>query len=513
MIKKFKIKKAVGKTILLISFGFLFIFLITLLKIDDRVKCVECNVILISLDTLRADHLGAYGYFRNTSPNIDKIAKDSIFFENAITQASWTLPSHMAIFSSVYPTSAIPYTENVPPDEKSIGFGLEIFSKRYQNLTNIAEILKTKGYVTAGFSAGGFMYPDFGWKKGFETYEIVGKEYRINKSVDFRVQKEDRDAKVVNDAAFKWLEENNEKKFFLFLHYMDIHCPYIPPEEFDIFYPDYNGSIKNFRGKCDAQSFDLKPNVSSFDDDIRRIKSKYDASILYADYHIGELERKLNELDLKNKTIIIILSDHGEEIGDHTLSEFHNFSQRDVYIGHSNSLFNEVIHVPLIIRHPNLGGIRVTQHVRLIDVAPTILDFLAIGKPAYFEGRTLVTLIDQSDNLDRDAFTVSTKSKDRPYGAFSLVSNNSKYIFLYYRTFGNSLELLYDIKNDPKEKSDILSNRLLEAARMHYLLFDWLELTRKIGEALQSGIKNTENEYEESRQRVLDELKNLGYVG
>jgi len=264
------------------------------------------NVILISIDTLRADHLGSYEYFRNTSPNIDKLAIEGFLFKNTFSQAPWTLPSHASIFTSKYPTyHGVINERNIICD------------------ITLTEVLKNNGYETIAYASKfGFVKGKFGFNRGFKEYTDINNLLRNN------IQ-----------SAIEWLDNKRNGPFFLFLYGYDVHDPYLIPNRtemrFDVdrktnipvTYEDLNKIIEEELQKSiyKLNESDIPVvrkiywkhiNQSSVEDKAI-VKSMYDNKIALVDYHLGFLFNKLKELGIFDKTIIIITSDHGEEFWEH----------------------------------------------------------------------------------------------------------------------------------------------------------------------------------------------------
>ena len=296
-------------------------------------KCPDCNVIIISIDALRADHLGCYGYERNTSPNIDKFAKESFMFKNAYAQASWTLPSFTSMFTSKYPT-----------------FRLN------QSSYTTARSFKEKGYITAAFTEGGYVSKDFGFDNGFDYFNdrVYGIENTYKK-------------------AEEWLIKNHKKKFFLWLHTYEVNSHVkrypLPYGERDPKYKDIYSSFKGnftgcFKDICGSSWLINYPrfpfNITK--EELDYIVSLYDEQILFVDFYFQEMLYLLNKLKIDEKTIIIFHSDHGEEFLEHGIFR------------HGGSLYNPLLHVPLLIKIPNEKGNVINDQVRLIDLFPTLID-------------------------------------------------------------------------------------------------------------------------------------------
>ena len=273
------------------------------------------NVILISLDTLRADHLKCYGYKRNTSPNIDKLAKDSVVFFNTFSHAPYTLSSHMSMM-----TSLLPMNHKVLYIDRSLN----------PSIKTLADLLRNNDYITVAFTGGGQVSARYGFSKGFDFYyeEYMGGVH-INS------------AERLFKHASKWIRKNKNLKFFLFLHTFQIHNPYHSPPPFgQIFlkkeYPWKYISLQEILGQGYPRLFRELKRIEK-----ENVIALYDGEIRYTDEcFIKPFIKELKKLNLYDRTMIILTSDHGEEFRDH-------YSW-----GHGHNLYNEVIKVPLIIKFP-----------------------------------------------------------------------------------------------------------------------------------------------------------------
>jgi arylsulfatase A-like enzyme len=299
---------------------------------DDRP-----NVLLITLDTTRADHLGCYGYGPPTTPNIDRIAAESWVFDHVYATNPITLPSHTSIMTGTYPM-AHGTRDNSPfvvPDR----------------VTTLAEVLEQAGYETAAIVASFVLDSRFNLDQGFDSYEDnVGAQWSIDE-VRVRAANEfgfsERKANLVTAAALDWLERPHRRPFFLWLHYFDPHEPINPPE----------------------------PHQSRFTE-------AYDAEVAFADEQLGRFLDALRRHGELDSTIVIITADHGEGLTDHDEPT------------HSLLIFDSTMHVPLIIRPP--GGrpsSRIAPIASIVDIAPTLLDMLGIEIPAEVQGRSLVPVM------------------------------------------------------------------------------------------------------------------------
>jgi arylsulfatase A-like enzyme len=343
------------------------------------------NVLLISVDMLRPDHLGCYHYPRSTSPSIDRLAEEGALFENAISSTSWTLPAHAALMTSL---------------ADSVHGCVDTNRRLGDSLTTLAERLKAIGYATVGFFSGPYLHPVFGLSQGFETYTDCTSYAQLSKetalatgTVEGATIWEASHADVTNPRVYKavqtWLKQNRRKPFFMFIHMWDVHFDFTPPEPYDrVFNPDYDGVFngKNF-------FFDQWVNARMPKRDLEHIIALYDGEIAWTDEHIGKILDDLDSLDLRDSTVVVLVSDHGTEFFEHGEKS------------HRKTLFDEVIRIPLIIRYPGRvpSGMRITAQSSLIDVLPTIVELIGLSPPKDIMGQSLVPLFsDRSparDNL------------------------------------------------------------------------------------------------------------------
>jgi arylsulfatase A-like enzyme len=295
------------------------------------------NIILIQIDTLRADRLGCYGYQRKTSPNIDKLASESMRFEKAISPAPWTTASVAQYMTSKY--------------LRTVRFEMP-YSGIPANAVSIAGALKDHGYSTAGVNSNLLAGSKRGFARGFDTYD---------ESVYDEIS-----SPYVFSTAVKRLNALKNKKFFMFLLFMDVHSPYELHENHN-FYPDYKGKL----GKRVEVKFDDDANQYS-KDDLKYLSALYDSEIAYTDEYIGKLMDELKKLNLYNDTLIILLSDHGEEFGEHGGME------------HGKRLYDEALSVPLIIKLPGQHkGSVVGGTFPLMDLYPSIMDAVHLSTSSF----------------------------------------------------------------------------------------------------------------------------------
>ncbi len=302
-----------------------------------------CNVILISLDTLRADRLGTYGYPRGTSPSLDAFAERGVVFETAIAECSWTLPSHVTMLSGLSPRS---HGVVLPTLRPSVETRL------------LAEILDDAGYATLGLTDGGYVAGHYGFDRGFDVFDDTEKG--LAATLDL--------ARAFVDSL------PPDERFFLFLHTYDIHCPYTPGPEAAAAFRSEGAIPITTEGRCgnpEYNSMHLSPGQ------VRHVSDMYDAEIQEADRDLEPFLAFLSNTGRLEDTIVIITSDHGEEFGEHG------------QIGHERSLYRELVEIPLIVVAPGLSPAREARSAGLVDLTPTILDLVGVRTEAPFEGHAL----------------------------------------------------------------------------------------------------------------------------
>lgn len=331
------------------------------------------NVLLISIDQLRADHLSCYGYARPTSPALDRLAGEGVLFEQHMSSSSWTLPGHASLFTSV-------------PD--SIHGAFDTQMKLSEGQTTLAERFQRAGYSTAGFFSGPYMHPAFGMGQGFELYEnctsykqrldgAAVESWAMDKDV-MRASHEDITNPIVYSAFQKWFGSREKKPFFAFLHLWDAHYDFIPPPPFDKqFDPDYTGPVT-------GRGFFSDPEIRADmpERDKQHLLALYDGEIAWTDSYLAKIRADLEAAGLLENTVIVVTSDHGTEFFEHGDK------------GHRKTLYDEVVHIPLVIRYPAAlpQKQRVSAQTRSIDVGPTLLELAGIAPPPDIMGVSLLAL-------------------------------------------------------------------------------------------------------------------------
>ena len=307
------------------------------------------SVLLITIDTLRADHLGCYGYERAQTPNLDALAEDSVVFDRAHTVSNNTLPAHASMLTGRYPHAiGIPRNSfTLAPGEKTL-----------------ATELSAVGYETAAFVSASALASPLGLNRGFDLYD---ETFGVRE-----MDQEQRRAESTTDAVLAWLRRHDgETPFFLWVHYFDPHYPYTPPEPFDRLYGN------DYRGPADGSMEYLctiwglgTPAVKPSPADVQRMIDLYDGEIAYLDVQLGRLFRYLDEAGLRETVMTVVTADHGESLDEH-----------DYYFNHGLYLYEPSLHVPLIVEMPDdaVTPRRIETQVETFDIFPTVMT--AAGLP------------------------------------------------------------------------------------------------------------------------------------
>jgi len=369
------------------------------------------NLLLVSIDTLRADHLGTYGYARPTSPNLDAFARRAVTFDEAISPSSWTLPAHASLL-----TGTSPYRHGA----------VRTASRISPTVPTLAERLRERGYHTVGFVNAPFVSSGFGFARGFDAFGEIF-ERRLSDPAEYQRR------------VLATLPELRPP-FFLFVHYMDVHLPYRPPVRFNVFAAEPERGLVVDRLKKVQRALERGTKTVSREER-QRLIDFYDGEILAMDDKLGELLRSVERLF--PNTVVVVTSDHGEEFLEHG------------NLFHARTLYDEVLRVPLIVAGPGIArGARVTEPVSLVDVVPSVLDWLAVPHDGRFDGRSLAAAL-RGEALaalaDERLLHLHTAG---PAGRLSLRGVRTSTHKLIRDDVRDAAEL-YDLGTDPRERRNV----------------------------------------------------------
>jgi arylsulfatase A-like enzyme/cytochrome c-type biogenesis protein CcmH/NrfG len=414
------------------------------------------NVVLITIDTLRADHVGCYGYKQIKTPNIDGLAADGVRFDRAFAVVPVTLPSHSSMLTGTYPMLS----------------GMHDFSgnKLSPLQPTLASVLKQAGYQTGAVIGAAVLDSRFGLNQGFDFYY---DHFDFSRLDEANLDEMERPGNVVADVALDWLAKNSQKRFFLWMHLYDPHFPYHPPEPY-------------------SREYAAQP---------------YDGEIAFADEQVGRLLRFLKEKGIYRNTVIVLCGDHGESLGEHG-EKTHGFF-----------IYNATMHVPLIIRLPGnrlpatAAAGTVADPVSLVDLMPTVLGAVGLEIPSQVQGRSLLPELrdDQAgrdrsaqadrDQAERDRILYGETFMPRIHFNWSELrgSENTKYHFI-----DAPRPELYDLAKDPGEVHNLFTEKKAVAEEMRAKLVGMIrdyspgkELAEKTG----------------LDPALMERLKSLGYAG
>ncbi len=435
------------------------------------------NVILIVIDALRADHLGCYGYKRDTSPNIDKFAKEGVLFSRAFSHGPQTLISIPSIFTSLYPGVHKVFVEGASLTDKII---------------TLPEILRKRGYNTAAF-VGPQLESISNFSQRFELYLIK----KLDKTPPFMFI-----SHWLNDKTIHWLR-TKPSPFFLYLHYFDVHAPYNPVPPYDkIFYPEpidagTKSFIHNLIWESNEESIADKKKLTN-PHCFNYLISQYDGKIKYVDKQVGALLRALEKSGLSKNTLVILTADHGEEFLEHG------------WLFHGKRLYDELTHVPLIMRLPGIipQDKVIPDLVRHIDLVPTILDIVNIQSNNIMQGISLLPLIREKDVPKLDSFS-EVYFKDRRH-LKGIRTDKWKFIEVYNVITNKYSYELYDLENDPRELNNLVEEKPKEVSLFKEKLRDYTFSCQKIRSSIlgKDFIDKPVILDEETKER----LRSLGYV-
>lgn len=410
-------------------------------------KYKDYNLVLVSFDALQATHVGSLGYVRDVTPTIDAMAKDGFNFSNNISVASWTVPASMTWFTGVYPSEhrlTNKFAVFNPPDKNVISN----LKKLSPELVTLAETLKQNGYATGGFTGNAGVNGIFGYDQGFDNYFFEKGKFG---SMAVSIPK-----------ALEWIKGNKGKKFFMFLHGYDCHGQSVPEGGFDYRFVD-KGYDRRYTGSNEEQEAlreeGLKNGfVALREEDIRFWRAIYDEKIQRTDALFKKFLQEYEKLGLMDKTIFVLTSDHG--------TEFHEHKRFD----HGFSLYDELIHTPLVIKLPGQNAGRIIKdQVSSIDVMPTILDMLDIKLSdklrKQLRGASLVPAL-RGKQLSRDVF-FETDYRQFTYKRGIQTTDGWKLIY----TLEDKSRELYNLSKDPGETRNLAEQEPRRTYELEQRLF------------------------------------------
>lgn len=444
------------------------------------------NVVLLVLDALRSDHLGASGYYRAASPNMDKLAKNGVFFRNAITPIPRTSPAVASILTGLYPHSH--------------GIRFLYTTKLNSNASTMQAILQAHGYSTVAHA---IELQDTGLEKGFDifnpiSWRIINKIKRSMKKTLMWEHKADP-VEMLTNFGIKQINSLKDKKFFLYLHYMGLHWPYDPPQPYaEMFDKDYKGKHNFNKADNRLKRGDLIFNNKLPKEENEHAVAHYDGAIRYVDFQIGRLIEHLNKNNLVEDTLIILTSDHGEGFGEH-----------NIYFEHGEYLYDETLIVPLIIRHPKLPHKIIKNQVQLTDIMPTVMELMGITLLDEAEGASLLPLIKENKEVRKYTFAETERSYYKQNRGIYLggvqgkwrMIRTDEWKLIYIPHPNEDIYELYNIKKDPRETTNLIKKNPEIAKILKEKLFEWIK-----------DKKEKKEEQADLTEKSKKLLRKLGYM-
>ena len=420
-------------------------------KVPQEFKYRDYNLVFVSFDALQAAHVGCLGNPRNTTPTIDALAKDGFNFTHTYSVASWTVPASMSWFTGVYPSEHLMTNKFAVYNAKEQK--LANLKDLSPTLTTLADILKQNGYATGGFTGNAGVSGGFGFEQGFDVYF---HERAIFGSMDRSIPE-----------ALKWLNANRDKKFFLFLHGYDCHGQYAPTNGFDYRFVDKNYDMK-YTGSEQEQELLREQGLDQGkltlrQEDVRFWRAIYDEKIQRVDEKFKHFLSEFDKLGVRDKTLFVLTSDHGTEFYEHRRFD------------HGFTLYDEQIHVPLILKLPDktLAPRRIDERVSSIDLMPTLLDLLDIQGSELvnkqLRGSSLVPAM-KGEPVQRDVLS-ETDYRLYTYKRSILAPDGWKLIY----TLESKSRELFDLNTDSGETRNRAKDEMLRADELETKLFKHFE--------------------------------------
>jgi arylsulfatase A-like enzyme len=423
------------------------------------------DILLITVDTLRKDHLSSYGYEHPTTPFIDHLAETGVRFTNSYSTSCWTVPAVASLMTSLHPDSHGVVSGSVVSNEVH---GQQILA---EELPRLPELLREAGYRTFGITANGHLAAELGYAQGFDRYENLG----------FGAVAHD-----INRKLEEWKEElDAASPYFLWLHYFDPHAPYRPHESW----------LSRFASRLPVEEPDrlvvnnasryLGMGISKRSSEFKYVIALYDGEINHTD---GAIRDAVRLLDPASESLVIVTSDHGEEFLEH-----HRF-------GHQDALWQELVEIPLVLRFPGErhAGVVVEDGASLVDIGPSLIDYIGGDIPVRAQGASFMPAVEgREQNTTGPVISSLSRYKTRRIDA---IMDRDWKLILYGGTRHH--ELLYNLKKDPQERTNLAASNLLKKA----------ELTTRLQEELSRLSDGVDPSVAGATGERLQELRSLGYV-
>jgi arylsulfatase len=473
-----------------------------------RADAEQPNIVLFTIDALRADHLACYGYAKATSPNIDRLASEGVQFTNAMSTAPWTFPAFSAIHTSMYPSELGVSVRNVSLSQ--------VYHERVDSLrVTLAEKLRQQGYRTQAFVTNPWLFPEFGFDQGFDGYEVVDRQHAHDydqvlqqtlvgqlaqraapAEASLRALYEslmgpagqpvwDVRADRVTGRALDWLDRHHQERFFLWVHCIDPHYPFSPPAAYQPSVPDVTPERMAYLASYNEDDIytgraRLRPA------DKEAIVGLYDGEIRYVDEYVGRVLARLDELGLRENTFLAFTADHGDEFWEHGGYQ------------HGHSLYNELVHIPLILRGPGLGPQKIESVVRHVDLAPTLTEVAGTPFHADARGSSLLALLNGAAQTDRAAFSealfLTPEKKAIRQGGLKLITDRL-----------DETSELYDLSSDPRESANLAARETETLSGLKRQLDEWQAASEAKYAALPRSAQTA------SDQTLIEALRSGGY--
>lgn len=439
------------------------------------------NVLLVSIDSLRADHVHSYGYPKPTTPAIDSLARDGALFRTVVSSSSWTLPAHMTLLTAM------------APEQHGV---TRAWSRLSPDAVTLAEVLRDAGYATAGFVSGPTVRALYGFDQGFDVYDDR-TAMQANRRLAHLGITAPKLVPIVEHWLEQWAGQSPRRPFFVFLHLWDVHYDYAPPPPYDaMFDPDYAGGVT-------ANDYERNGQVHAGMDrrDLEHVVALYDGEIRFTDDWLDVVLRRLRSLEVLDETVVVVTSDHGDEFFEHGRK------------GHAKELFDETVLVPLVVRFPpRVPGRRIVdRQVRLMDVAPTILGLVDVPRPEGF-GAAAPGVDDPGRDLSAWISGTPPVYEVRDLLAFSEAQTlgrkmdavRSRHYKLIRREEASERRLLFDLAADPGEQRNLVATAegQEKAKELEGIIDRWVRSAAAAGRAPGRAALDPDQ---------LDRLRSLGY--